>query len=384
MLGAIIGDVAGSTYEVDEVLALKNKTRVSYEERIKILDRNVPLFKSNSSCTDDTILTAAIAECILKKGNFEDYLREFGKKEVSLGLDVYGRSRFGKGFIEWLNKNSDGTSFGNGCAMRISPISMYYDDLEDVLNETYKSTITSHNHPDSIAATKAVSIAIYMSKNKCSKEDIKNKIEQECGYDLNFNLEDLQRNYKFTSKAKDSVPQAIYCFFISNNFEDAIRKAISIGGDADTIAAITGSIAESYYGIPEEIIEVVNKYIPDYIKVIINKFYLNLKFNDFLKQEGMNDKKFLQYLKDKIVIVPSNVEKEWFGCFPRVGENGILNSINLLVPEIETEDNLLVNIHEYTHAYDLYNELGKAYIEDKQNKEEKAKNMEKKYLLGKR
>lgn len=379
MLGAIIGDVAGSTYEVDEVLALKNKSKVSYEDRIKILDKKIPLFKDNSSCTDDTILTSAIAETILKNGNYENYLREFGKREESLGLDIYGRSRFGSGFIDWLNNNSTGESFGNGCAMRVSPIPMYYNSLEEILNETYKSTITSHNHSDAINATKAVSIAIYMAKNNYSKEDIKVKIEHECNYDLNFNLEDLQKNYKFTSKAKDSIPQAIYCFLESNDFEDAIRKAISIGGDTDTIAAITGSIAENYYGIPKIIINEVNKYIPDYIKDIVNRFYLKLKFNDVLKNEGMDDKAFLEHLKNRTKIVPNTFRKEYYGCFPRVN-NGILVGINLLVPEIVTKEDLLINIHEYTHAFDLYQQLNCPYVEDIEYLEEHAKVLEKKYL----
>ncbi len=379
MLGAIIGDVAGSTYEVDEVLALKNKSKVSYEDRIKILDKKIPLFKDNSSCTDDTILTSAIAETILKNGNYENYLREFGKREESLGLDIYGRSRFGSGFIDWLNNNSTGESFGNGCAMRVSPIPMYYDNLDDILSETYKSTITSHNHSDAINATKAVSIAIYMAKNNYSKEDIKVKIEHECNYDLNFNLEDLQKNYKFTSKAKDSIPQAIYCFLESNDFEDAIRKAISIGGDTDTIAAITGSIAENYYGIPDEIINEVNKYIPDYIKNIINRFYLKLEFNKILKNEKMDDKDFLDYLKNRTKVVPNTFGKEYYGCFPRVN-NGILVDINLLVPEIVTKEDLLINIHEYTHAFDLYQQLNCPYVEDIKGLEEHAKVLVKKYL----
>lgn len=379
MLGAIIGDVAGSTYEVDEVLALKNKSKVSYKDRIKILDKKTPLFKDNSSCTDDTILTSAIAETILKNGNYENYLREFGKREESLGLDIYGRSRFGSGFIAWLNNNSTGESFGNGCAMRVSPIPMYYDNLDDILSETYKSTITSHNHSDAINATKAVSIAIYMAKNNYSKEDIKVKIEHECNYDLNFNLEDLQKNYKFTSKAKDSIPQAIYCFLESNDFEDAIRKAISIGGDTDTVAAITGSIAESYYGIPDEIINEVNKYIPDHIKNIINRFYLKLEFNKILKNEKMDDKDFLDYLKNRTKVVPNTLGKEYYGCFPRLN-NGILVEINLLVPEIVTKEDLLINIHEYTHAFDLYQQLNFPYVEDIEYLEEHAKVLEKKYL----
>lgn len=382
MLGAIIGDIAGSTYEVKEANALKNNTKVSYEERVKILDKRVPLFQDNSSYTDDSVLTGAIAECVLKSGNYKDYLKTFGEKERALGLDVYGRSRFGKGFIAWLNSDTIGESYGNGCAMRISPIPMYFNELDEILNETYKATITSHNHVDSITATKAVSLAIFMAKNKFSKSEIKKQVEKECDYNLNYDLIDLQQNYRFTSKAKDSVPQAIFCFLESNDFEDAIRKAISIGGDTDTIAAITGSIAESYYGIPQNIINKVQTFIPDYIKNIVNRFYLKLKFVNFLKQENMYDEDFFKYLKTRTVTTPSNTDKSWFGCFSII-DNEILADIKLLVPEIENEDNLLVNIHEYTHAYDLYQLLGYPYIEDKMNKEARAKEMEKRYLLRK-
>lgn len=382
MLGAIIGDIAGSTYEVKEANALKNNTKVSYEERVKILDKRVPLFQDNSSYTDDSVLTGAIAECVLKSGNYKDYLKTFGEKERALGLDVYGRSRFGKGFIAWLNSDTIGESYGNGCAMRISPIPMYFNELDEILNETYKATITSHNHVDSITATKAVSLAIFMAKNKFSKSEIKKQVEKECDYNLNYDLIDLQQNYRFTSKAKDSVPQAIFCFLESNDFEDAIRKAISIGGDTDTIAAITGSIAESYYGIPQNIINKVQTFIPDYIKNIVNRFYLKLKFVNFLKQENMYDEDFLKYLNTRTVTTPSNTDKSWFGCFSIV-DNEVLVDIKLLVPEIENEDNLLVNIHEYTHAYDMYQLLGHHYIEDKMNKEARAKEMEKKYLLRK-
>lgn len=382
MLGAIIGDIAGSTYEVKEANALKKKIKISYEDRIRVLDKKVPLFPNNSSYTDDSVLTAAIAECILKSGDYGDYLKTFGQNEVMLGMDVYGRSRFGKGFIAWLSSDTIGESYGNGCAMRISPIPMYFTELDDILNETYKSTVTSHRHSESITATKAVSLAIFMAKNKFPKLEIKERIEKECGYNLNFNLVDLQKNYRFTSKAKDSVPQAIFCFLESNDFEDAIRKAISIGGDADTIAAITGSIAENYYGIPENIICMASKFIPEYIKKIVNKFYLKLDFHSFLKQENMYDEEFLRYLKDRTVTVPSDIDKSWFGCFAIVNE-GMLVDIKLLVPEIENEDNLLVNIHEYTHAYDLYQVLNQPYVENRTAREMRAKELEKRYLLRK-
>lgn len=272
MLGAIIGDVAGSTYEKDEILAFKSKTKIPYEERIKILDKNVSLFKKDSIYTDDTCLTVAIADALLNDRNYELYLKEYGLKEHEKGLDLYGRSRFGSGFIEWLHNKGRSDSYGNGCAMRISSIPFYLDDLSEIRKEVCNATIPSHNCKESISCALAVSDAIYMAKNKCSKEEIKKHIENNY-FSLEYDLEHLQRNYKFTSKSYESVPLGIYAFLISNDFEDGIRKAISIGGDADTIACIAGSILEAYYGIPEKIKNDVLKYIPNEFKEVINKMY---------------------------------------------------------------------------------------------------------------
>lgn len=381
MLGAIIGDVAGSLYEVEEVLAYKKKEPINYEDRIKILNKQVPLFREGSSYTDDTVLTCAIAECILNKGNYEEYLKKYGNKELDLGLDLYGRSRFGQGFVDWVLGNSNGASYGNGCAMRVSAIPMYYDNPEKIFEETYKSTITSHNHEDSIKATKAVSLAIYLAKNKVCKYGIKKMIEIECGYNLDFDLETLQKTYKFSSKAMDSVPQAIFCFLISDDFEDSIRKAISIGGDADTIAAITGSIAESYYGIPKQIVKDVYNFIPDYVKEIVERFYYNLDFKEFLAENQMNDPNFLEYAEKVVWRTPSKAEKRWYKVFPDINKDNILTGFRFVVPEIYTKEDLLINIHEYTHAFDLYQELGTIYKEDAEKKELRAKQLEKKYLL---
>jgi len=274
MYGAIIGDVAGSTYEVREVEYIKNKEKVPFEEKIKVLDKRVPLFLKNSSTTDDTVLTCAIADAILNGGNYEQYLMMYGRREVNLGFDIYGRSRFGKGFISWLDDKSKNNSSGNGCAMRISPIGLYFDDVDEVRSEAYKATITSHNHEESILCATAVAISICLAKKGYSKYLIKKYIEKEF-FSLDFNLDDLQHNYAFKSKAINSVPHAIFCFLESTDFEDSIRKAISIGGDTDTIAAITGSISEAYYGIPNHLIKEVEKYIPDNYKDVIEKFYNN-------------------------------------------------------------------------------------------------------------
>lgn len=269
MLGAIIGDVVGSYYEVLEVKEIKNGHR-SYEERIKILDQNTPLFTNNSSVTDDSILTFAIYKAIKENKPYEEMLKYYAKKEIDLGKDMYGRSRFGKGFVEWVNGNTQGTSYGNGASMRISPVGYLFDTLEEVKQETYKATIPSHNHEESILCAEAVSTSIFLLRNGISKEELKEYIEKNY-FKLDYDLEDLRRNYKFSSKSINSVPQAIFAFLESNSFEETIRNAISIGGDTDTIACIAGSLAESYYGIPQELLEQVKPYLKDYMKELLDK-----------------------------------------------------------------------------------------------------------------
>lgn len=274
MLGSIIGDVIGSIYEVKEVEAIKNNIdkKRNYEERIKILDNNTPLFTEDSSYTDDSVLTSAIADAILNNLDYGLCLKTYGLNELNLGVDKYGRSRFGKGFCEWLQGNVEGNSYGNGSAMRISPIGFLFNDIETIKKEVYKATIPSHNNIDAIKGAEAVAVTIYLARIGESQEEIKKYIEDNY-YKLDYNLEDLQRNYRFSSKCSNSVPQALYCFIISNSFEDAIRKSISIGGDSDTIACIVGGISEAYYGISNSLVNEVEKYIPDYIKEVLKQFY---------------------------------------------------------------------------------------------------------------
>ena len=269
MLGAIIGDVVGSYYEVLEVKEIKNGHR-SYNDRIKILDQNTPLFTENSSVTDDSILTFAIYKAIKENKPYEEMLKYYAKQEINLGKDMYGRSRFGKGFVEWVNSNTQGTSYGNGASMRISPVGFLFNTLEEVKQETYKATIPSHNHQETILCAEAVATSIFLLRNGISKEELKEYIEKNY-FKLDYDLEKLRRNYKFSSKSIDSVPQAIYTFLESNSFEETIRNAISIGGDTDTIACIAGSLAESYYGIPENLLEQVKPYLKDYMKELLEK-----------------------------------------------------------------------------------------------------------------
>lgn len=272
MLGAIIGDIAGSSLEVLEVNDMKLKGKRSYIDRVKILDRNVPLFNEDSSVTDDSILTIAIMDAIINNKPYQDKLKEYGIREINLGVDIYGRSRFGKGFVSWLNGNSKGDSYGNGSAMRISPVGYLFDSMEDVKRESFLATIPTHNNEDSLKCAEAIATSIYLLKNGISKLELIDYIKKNY-FDLDYDLEDLRNNYRFTSKAIDSVPQAIYAFIKSDSFESTIRNALSIGGDADTIACIAGSLAEAYYGISEDIINDALKYIPNYMLNILNTYY---------------------------------------------------------------------------------------------------------------
>lgn len=281
MYGAIIGDVAGSYYEILEARARKNKQIRSYMEKTMILDKNIPLFTEKSSCTDDSILTIAIMDAKLNNKDYKETLKEFGLRELELGKDIYNRGRFGKGFVKWLTGDYEGDSYGNGCAMRISSIGFLCNSLEEVKEESYKATIPSHNHEESIKCAEAVAVSIFLLRNGLSKEKLKEYIESNY-FKLDYNLDDLRLNYLFTSRAIDSVPQAIYCFLESKDFENAIRISLSIGGDSDTIAAITGALAEAYYGVPEDLIEKVNPYLRDYMNPVLEKYY------------GKNKKKVLE------------------------------------------------------------------------------------------
>jgi ADP-ribosylglycohydrolase len=267
--GAIIGDVAGSFLEVLEIEDKKNKI-INLERRKSILSQDYELFSNMSSFTDDSILTCAVANAILTDGDYSKSIKEFGEKEKNLGVDIYGRSKFGDGFIRWLT-GGDSHSWGNGCAMRISPVGYAFDTLEETLIQAEKSIVCTHDHNDTIASGKAVAGAIYLARTGADKEKIESFVR---GYipNLDFNLEELQETYNFKVKAINSVPQAIACFLNGNDFEDVLRKSISIGGDSDTIASIACGIAGAYYDIPEDIKASANKYITDEYRKILDDF----------------------------------------------------------------------------------------------------------------
>lgn len=233
MIGAIIGDIVGSVYEWNNI-----KTK------------EFPLFSPGCFFTDDTVMTLAIAEGLMNGGSaaaFIQAMKKYGRMYPDAG---YG-GRFGR----WLFSEDTNpyNSWGNGSAMRVSSVAWAFDTLAEVEQCAEISAAVTHNHPEGIKGAQATAAAIFLARKGKSKQEIKAYIESKYGYDLGRNLDEIRKNYRFYESCQETVPEAITAFLESMDFEDAIRNAISLGGDSDTLAAITGSIAEAAYKVPEEI-----------------------------------------------------------------------------------------------------------------------------------
>ena len=237
MLGAIIGDMVGSIYEF-------------HNHRSK----EFPFFNSRCYPTDDSIMTIAVAKAILENDGKAEGLEEQTVKWMQKIGRPYPGCGYGGRFYEWMYASNPHpyNSFGNGSAMRVSACGWAGNTLEEVKALSRAVTVVTHNHPEGVKGAEATACAIFLARTGHSKEKIRAFIEDNC-YTLDFTLDEIRPTYRFDVTCQGSVPQAIEAFLESTSFEDAIRNAISIGGDSDTLAAITGSIAEAFYGIPEEL-----------------------------------------------------------------------------------------------------------------------------------
>ena len=259
MIGAIAGDIVGSVYEASP---------------IKTTD--FPLFSADSRFTDDTVLTVAVAEAILLGTDYASAMRQLGRR--------YPYAGYGMSFYQWMNSDTTGpyNSWGNGSAMRVSPIGYAFNDEALVLAEAEKSASVTHDHPEGIKGAQATALAIYMARSGFSKDDIRQNIADRFGYSLFRKLDEIRPEYRFDISCQGTVPEAIIAFFESVDYEDAVRKAVSLGGDSDTLACITGSIAQAYFRyIPEAILIPVRKRLPDHFLNIIERFsrQFNIKFS---------------------------------------------------------------------------------------------------------
>lgn len=270
MLGAIIGDVVGTRFEFHPIKTKDFKLFSKNECFDKNGELTIGFFSGGSRFSDDTAMTIAVCKSLLNCNGDYSNLREktveclkfYGKKYPFLG--------YGLRFNNWLmSKSSEPyNSFGNGSAMRISPVAYFANSLEELKELSKMVTDVTHNHPEGLKGAEAVAVCIWLALNKKNKEEIKQYVEEHY-YSLDFDYNNLVENYKFDETCQGSVPQAIYGFLISNSFEDTLRTVVSMGGDADTMGAIAGAIAEAYYGIPNEIETKVFEYLPqDFIEII--------------------------------------------------------------------------------------------------------------------
>lgn len=252
MLGAIIGDLAGSRFEFN-----------NYRKK------DFDLLSTECYLTDDTVMTIAVAESLLKNLDVVKTLKKWGRK--------FPNSGYGGNFRYWLFSDwcEPYYSFGNGAAMRVSAVGWMANSEDEVKELSYKVTSVTHDHPEGLKGAEVTAMCVYYARMGKDKEFIKKYVEQY--YDLNFNYENLRKNFKFDESCQETVPQAIYCFLISNSFEDCLRTTISIGGDCDTTAAISGAIAEAYYGIPKKIRKRAYLFLPKSMKKVLKNFNNKIK-----------------------------------------------------------------------------------------------------------
>lgn len=261
MFGAILGDIIGSPYEFNC-------------NNIKVKD--FPLFSVNSTFTDDTVMTIAVAAAFMNVGidaDDEEICNSLIKQMHKYGY-LYPTAGYGGRFFKWLVTNSTKPyhSYGNGSAMRVSSVAWLYDNIEDVRHAARLSAKVTHNHPEGIKGAEAVACAIFLARTGHSKIEIKQYIETEFNYSLKRTCDEIRPTYRHVEPCQETVPEAITAFLEGNDFEDVIRTAISLGGDSDTIGAIAGSIAEGFYGIPDELKEECKKRLPQPILQVLLDF----------------------------------------------------------------------------------------------------------------
>lgn len=256
MLGAIAGDIIGSRFENNSI-----KTK------------NFELFTNECCFTDDSVMTLAVADAILKcKGDYSKLYENAIKSMQKIGR-MYPDCGYGMMFYNWIftDEPKPYNSFGNGAAMRVSPCGYAAKDMEEAMFLAQEVTRVSHDHPESIKGAQAITACVYFAQKGESKETIKEYINKNF-YPMDFALNDIRESYVFDVTCQGSVPQAIMCFLEGENFEDVIRNAVSLGGDSDTIGAMAGGIAQAYFGIPEDIKSYTLEFLYDDLVYILDEF----------------------------------------------------------------------------------------------------------------
>ena len=259
MYGAILGDIIGSPYEFDR----GSKTK------------KFPLFSEESSFTDDTVMTVAVAEALLDDPNStEDQIRKALVESMQKWGHKYPRAGYGRRFYGWLHAKDPEPygSYGNGSAMRVSAAGWLYDTIEETRRIARLTAEVTHNHPEGIKGAEAAASAVFQARNGASKKDIRDYIVREFGYDLSRTCDEIRPTYHHVESCQQTVPEAITAFMEGTDFEDVIRTAVSLGGDCDTLTCIAGSIAEAFYGVPEELKQACRVWLPEDMLDVLDHF----------------------------------------------------------------------------------------------------------------
>ncbi|MBQ7090354.1 MAG: ADP-ribosylglycohydrolase family protein [Clostridia bacterium] len=259
MFGAILGDIIGSPYEFDR----GNKSK------------EFPLFSSESHFTDDTVITVAVAEALMDcaPGSMDNEIRQKLVASMQKYGKLYPDAGYGGRFMVWLNLvPKPYNSYGNGSAMRVSPVAWLYNDMETVRRMARLSADVTHNHPEGIKGAEATASAIFLARTGHSKAEIKAYIKQEFGYNLNRTCDEIRPTYFHIESCQETVPETITAFLEGNDFEDVIRTAVSLGGDCDTLTAIAGSIAEGFYGVSDELKTECKKRLDSRLLGVVERF----------------------------------------------------------------------------------------------------------------
>lgn len=251
IIGAIIGDIVGSRFE-----RIYNN----------VIPMDFELFTERNTFTDDTVMTIAVAEWLLSGRDLVQCLQWWGRK--------YPYRGYGGMFRHWIHADNPEpyNSFGNGSAMRVSPAGFYARSLKEALDIAKESAEVTHNHPEGIKGAQAIASAIYLAGAGKSKSDIRDYVEQTFGYNLHRTCDEIRPTYHFDVTCQGSVPESIIAFLESTDYESAIRLAVSLGGDSDTIGCMTGGIAAAFYGVSDNIIDQSLRYLPDDMLEVIRKF----------------------------------------------------------------------------------------------------------------
>jgi len=249
MLGAIAGDVIGSIYE---------------HHRIK--SKEFHLFDPECRFTDDTVLTVAVADTLLEGGDYADQFRTYYR--------LYPNARYGGTFRIWARTpgSSPYNSFGNGSAMRVSPVGLAFNDLSQVRFQARRSAEVTHNHPEGIKGAEATAVAVFLARAGEQKSKIRAYIQQQFGYDLSRTPDEIRPDYVFDVTCQGTVPAALCCFLYADAYEDSVRNAVSLGGDSDTLACIAGGVAGAFWGIPSWIRAEAEKRLDDHLRGVIARF----------------------------------------------------------------------------------------------------------------